>query len=68
VTAKYAGNFTKGSQTACACARLDRIKEWFPSSRKPATVHRTVAFKLFEPGHFIGTKKERPEGPSFMSS
>ena len=24
---------------------LDYIKEWFPSSRKPATVHRTVAFR-----------------------
>ena len=42
-----------------AGAGLDRIKEWFPSSRKPATVHRTVAFKLFESVPFIGIKKER---------
>ena len=27
---------------------LDKIKVWFPSSREPATVHRTVALKLFE--------------------
>ena len=33
-----------------AATGLDEIKVWLPSSRKPATVHRTVAFRLFESG------------------
>ena len=32
--------------------------EWFPSSREPATVHRTVAFRWFELSRHPLHKKE----------
>ena len=36
---------------------LDKIKEWFPSSRKPATVHRTVAFNGFSSCQHLPKRK-----------
>ena len=49
--------------------RIDFIKVSPPSSRRQATVHRTVALYGFDPGHFGITRKERPRwGLSFLGA
>ena len=45
---------------------LDNTKVWFPSSRKPATVHRTVAFKWVRVHSPYNKKRERPKGLSLF--
>ena len=40
---------------------LDYTKEWFPSSREPATVHRTVAFRWVRV-HRPAKNKTHPHG------
>jgi len=35
-------------ETRCQFVLWTNCKEWIPSSRNPATVHRTVAFRWFE--------------------
>ena len=49
--------------------RIDFIKVSPPSSRRQATVHRTVALYGFDPGHFGIIRKERPRwGLSFLGA
>ena len=47
---------------------LDEIKVWFPSSREPATVHRTVVFDWFESYIYIvrQNKNPHPNGWGFV--
>ena len=44
---------------------LDKIEVWFPSSREPATVHRTVAFKWVRV-HIVTKKKNHAKRRGFF--
>ena len=47
---------------------LDKIKEWFPSSRKPATVYRHVAFRWVRVLLPHTNKKGRHKPPFFIGA